>query len=127
MDIRLNDKDAISAFNRFFIEDTYTFCLSDNRLKSVYTEHIEKNPNLNWCQLKFSNCNPKPYDIRVSPQSTKMFIKELNKFNFKTLKELSRELNLEQKGSKKTLKKQLVRLRIDHILTGKSIISIHKI
>jgi len=126
MDIRLNDKDALSAFDRFFIKDSYSFCLSDKRLKSVYTEHIEKTPKLNWCQLKFNNCNSKSYDIRVSQQSTKMFTKELNKFQFKTLKEIASDLGLEHKSSKKNIKKQIARLRIDHILMGKPIISIHK-
>ena len=123
----LNDKEIMSAFNKFFIDDGYSFCLSNSRLKSINTEHIEKTPKLNWCQLKFSNCKPKTYELRVSPQSTKKFIREINKFNFKTLKEISRELNLKEDGNKGTLKKRLIRLRIEHILAGKPILAIYKI
>mgnify|MGYP006143453959 CR=1 FL=1 len=123
----LSEADIMTAFNRFFIDDGYSFCLSDSRLKSIQTDHIEKTPELNWCQLKFSNCEPKSYNIQVSQQSSKKFIREVNKFNFKTLKELCRELKLEESGTKYSLKRRLGRLRIEHILTGKPILSIYKI
>ena len=130
-DESLTEEEIESAFNKFFIDDGYSFCLSDNRLKSIKTEHIEKTPELNWCQLKFSNCNRKPYNISVatldSPQSNKKFISELNKFNFKTLKEICRTLDLKDEGIKSFLKKRLIRLRIDNILTGKPIITINKL
>lgn len=123
----LSDKEIMSAFNSFFIDDGYSFHLSDRRLKSIRTDHIEKNHELNWCQLQFSNCEPKGYNIQVTPQSSKKFMKELNKFNFKTLKELCKELKLEESGTKSSLKKRLVRLRIEHILSGKPILAIYKI
>ena len=124
----LSDEDIMSAFNTFFFDDDYSFCLSDKRLKSIYTEHIEKTPKLNWCQLEFSNCKSKIFNITLdNPQSNEKFIKELNKFNFKTLKKISNELNLEDSGVKHTLKKRLIRLRIEHILLGKPIFSIFKI
>ena len=123
----LTDTEIMSAFNNFFIDDGYSFCLSDSRLKSIHTDHIETPPALNWCQLKFSNCKSKTYELDVAPQSTKKFISELNKFNFKTLKEICRELNVEEHGGKSTLKKRLILLRIEHILAGKPIMTMYKV
>jgi len=127
----LTEQEIKSAFNKFFIDDGYSFCISDSRLKSIKTEHIEKSPELNWCQLKFSNCTKKTYNIGIAGlgvvQSNKKFIRELNKFNFKILKEICLTLNLEAIGNKSSLKKRIIRLRIDNILIGSPLITIHKI